>query len=152
MHRTKLKSFTLSELIVVMIITVIIVGIAFTVLSLIRKEIAVIEKNYEKTTEVLLFEERLWNDFNRYPQIEYDRNDNTIALKSETDSVVYHFSDDAVLRDKDTIDCKLKVSNLFFLGEEVKYGPIDAIKLTVSENPNYTIYVFKENDATIFIK
>ncbi|WP_299517042.1 prepilin-type N-terminal cleavage/methylation domain-containing protein, partial [uncultured Flavobacterium sp.] len=60
----KVKSFTLSELIVVMIITVIVVGIAFSVLLLVKKQIKGIEKNYQKTTQLALFEEKFWRDFN----------------------------------------------------------------------------------------
>lgn len=152
MNSNKVKSFTLSELLIVMIITVIIVGIAFSVLNLVKKEIVVIEKNYRKTTNLLLFEERLWLDFNNYPKIEFSSNENKLFLKSETDTILYQFYDDYVMRNQDTIKSKLDIDKIYFQGNQTKQGEIDAISiLGVKELPDYTIFVFKQNDATFFM-
>ena len=66
----KLQSFTLAELIVVMIITSIVVGLAFSVLRIIQKQIEVIGNDNEKAVEVVFLEQMLWSDFNRMQHVE----------------------------------------------------------------------------------
>ncbi|HEX8577561.1 MAG TPA: prepilin-type N-terminal cleavage/methylation domain-containing protein [Flavobacterium sp.] len=152
MQKNKVPSFTLSELLVVMIITVIIVGIAFSVLNLVKKEIVFIEKNYSKKTVLLLFEQKLWQDFNQYQNITFDPGDNTIRMESEIDTIVYRFSDDYSIRQDDTLRSKIEIDKLYLEGKETKEGPIDAISLSSNkEIPEYAIFVFKENDATFFM-
>lgn len=150
--KNKIKSFTLSELLVAMIITVIIIGIAFSVLNLVKKEIGTIEKNYSKTTELLQLEQRLWLDYNTHSNVNYRKKNNLLTLISEVDTVTYNFSDNFILRNKDTIKAKVTIDKLYFLGKEIKEGTSDAISILCSkELPNYTIFVFKQNDATFFM-
>ena len=80
--KSKVKSFTLSELLVAMIITVIVVGLAFTVLNLVNKQIAVIQKNYNRTTNLAFFKQRIWLDFNKHSQIIFNSNFDTFKLVS----------------------------------------------------------------------
>lgn len=149
---TKVKSFTLSELLVTMIITVIVVGLAFTVLNLVKKQIAVIQKNYNRTTELAFFKQRIWLDFNKKSEIIFNSNENSLILKTETDSVYYDFTTGFVLRDKDTLKTNLQIEKLFFQGNEVKEGVIDAISfLEKKEAADSHFFVFKKNDATLFM-
>jgi type II secretory pathway pseudopilin PulG len=148
----KVKSFTLSELIVVMIITVIVVGIAFSVLLLVKKQIKGIEKNYQKTTQLALFEEQFWRDFNVFQQIEIDENQN-MFLKNEIDSISYQFEDEFVIRNEDTLKVQLKIENVYLDGNTVESGVIDAIDFSaVKEIPDYIFFIYKKNDATQYMK
>jgi hypothetical protein len=148
----KVKSFTLSELIVVMIITVIVVGIAFSVLLLVKKQIKGIEKNYQKTTQLALFEEQFWRDFNVFQQIEMNENQQNIFLKNEIDSISYQFEDDFVIRNEDTLKVQLKIENIYLDGNTVESGLIDAINFSaLKEIPDYTFFVYKKNDATQYM-
>jgi type II secretory pathway pseudopilin PulG len=145
----KLKSFTLAELLVVMIITAIVVGIAFSVLRLVQKQIHTIQKNYEKSTILSLFEQRIWQDFNEIHEIEFDGKNNVVTLKSEMDTVVYVFDEQYILRNNDTIKLKLTIDKTLFEGKQVKEGSIDGMLFSgKAELPNYTIFVSKKNDLT----
>lgn len=149
---SKLKSFTLSELLVAMIITVIVVGLAFTVLNLITKQIAVIQKNYNRSTELAFFKQRMWLDFNKNNEVVFDEVANQIELRSEFDTVYYSFKEDFVLRNADTVKTKIKIEKLFFQGREIKQGNIDAISfLDEKEAVDSRFFVFKDNDATFFM-
>jgi hypothetical protein len=148
----KVKSFTLSELIVVMIITVIVVGIAFSVLTLVKKQIYRIEKNYHKTTQLALFEEQFWRDFNSFQQISMDVNHENIFLKNEISAVSYHFEEAFVIRNEDTLQIKLKIEQIFLDGNNVESGLFDAIEFSALKDiPGYTFFVFKQNDATQYM-
>tara|TARA_R110002094_G_scaffold202065_1_gene173391 strand:+ start:295 stop:504 length:210 start_codon:yes stop_codon:yes gene_type:complete len=59
----KIKAFTLSEMVVVTILTSIIVGIAFSVLSLVQRHMYSIKQNFNNNTELSKLEQALWIDF-----------------------------------------------------------------------------------------
>ena len=146
----KLKSFTLAELIVVMIITAIVVGMAFSVLRIVQKQIHTIQINFEKTSTLALFEQRLWQDFNEPHNIMYNKNE--LILISEIDTINYSFQENFTMRNQDTIKVKITPNKAFFKGKEITNGAIDAISISANtELPEYKIFVSKKNDITLFM-
>lgn len=152
MATRKLKSFTLAELLVVMIITAIVVGMAFTVLRIVQKQIHAIQTNFDKTSTLALFEQKLWQDFNEPNAIIYDDQNQTLIMTSETDTVTYLFKEDFSMRNLDTIKLKINPNKAFFKGKEISKGYIDAIRLSAETSlPDYEIFVSKKNDITFFM-
>ena len=150
--KTKVPSFTLAELIVLMIITSIVVGIAFSVLRLVQNQIHAIQTNFEKTSTLVLFEQQLWQDFNEKEVIFYNEKENSLQLQSEIDTVNYSFQENYILRNTDTIKLKLQLNKLFFNGKEVQGDTIDALSVSgKAELPDYEIFVSKKNDLTFFM-
>ena len=146
----KLKSFTLAELIVVMIITAIVVGMAFTVLRIVQKQIHTIQTNFDKTSTLALFEQRLWQDFNEPHNIVYNKNE--LIMISEIDTIKYSFQENFTMRNQDTIKLKISPNKAFFKGKEITNGSIDAISIFAdTELPEYEIFVSKKNDITLFM-
>ena len=145
----KIKSFTLPELLVVMILTAIVVGMAFSVLRLVQNQIHIIETNFEKTSSLVLFEQRLWQDFNEKNFIQYNENESSLFMKSEMDTIVYSFQENYILRNTDTIKLRLVINKFLFRGKEVQEGSIDAVQISgKTELPNYEFFVSKKNDLT----
>lgn len=145
----KLKSFTLSEMIVVMIITAIVVGMAFSVLRIVQKQIHTIQNNFEKTSTLTLFEQKLWQDFNEPHIIVYDSAKQLLILTSEIDTIRYSFQDNFSLRNRDTIKLRIKPNKALFRGKEINNGQIDALSIFAeTELPDYQIFVSKKNDLT----
>lgn len=152
MAKNKIQSFTLPELLVVMIITAIVVGMAFSVLRLVQKQIYAIETNFNKTSNLTLFEQRLWQDFNELNAIQFIVKENRMLLESEMDTVVYSFKEKYILRNNDTIKLKLVANKFFFKGKEVQEGNIDAVSISAkAEVTDYEIFVSKKNDVTFFM-
>lgn len=150
MEQNKIKSFTLSELLVVMVITAIVVGIAFSVLNLVQKQIREVQKNYAKTTELALLEQHLWQDFNLYNNAIF--NEQKLLLFSDTDTITYSFNTDYTLHNTDTIPLKIEVSRMYYLGKQVQSGPVDALSIIAErELPDYSIFVSLKHDASHFI-
>ncbi|MFW0739830.1 PulJ/GspJ family protein [Flavobacterium sp. T12S277] len=148
----KLKSFTLSELLVVMIITAIVVGMAFSVLRLVQKQIHAIQSNFDKTSTLALFEQQLWQDFNDPYTVIFDDSNQILVMTSEADTVMYSFKEKFTLRNLDTIKLKINPNRIFFKGKEVKSGPVDALSIFAgNELPDYQIFVSKKNDITFFM-
>lgn len=148
--QTKIKSFTLPELLVVMIITVIVVGIAFSVLLLVQKQIRAMENNFQKATTLSLVEQRLWQDFSWHNTIR--ATNEKLLLFSEIDTVEYRFEESYTLRNSDTLAARLTVDKLYYLGQQVKAGDVDAVSLSAQkELPDYFIFVSAVHDATHFM-
>lgn len=148
----KLKSFTLSELIVVMIITAIVVGMAFSVLRIVQKQIHKIQSNFEKTSTLALFEQKLWQDFNETHDVIYHNETQSLVLTSELDTIHYFFHEKYTIRNRDTIPLIIIPDKVFFKGKEIRNGITDAISLGAqTEIPDYEIFVSKKNDITLFM-
>jgi hypothetical protein len=91
-------------------------------------------------------------DFNKNNDIIYNAIENQVVLKSDFDTISYNFKDDIVIRNKDTLNTKVKIEKIFFKGIEIKQGIIDAISfLEEKEASDSKFIVFKNNDATFFM-
>lgn len=148
-NKNKLSSFTLSELLVVLIITTIVIGMAFSVLRLVQREIHAIQTNYDKTSSLVLFEQRLWKEVNQLHDITYTASNETLAMVSETDTVLYSFKGNYVLRNADTIALKLRPIHFLFEGKTISEGKVDGIYISADEEvKGYELFISKKNDLT----
>ncbi|MCF6318181.1 MAG: prepilin-type N-terminal cleavage/methylation domain-containing protein [Proteobacteria bacterium] len=148
----KIAAFTLSEMIVVLILTSIVVGLAFSVLTLVQKHMHTIQNNFKQNTELNKLEQSLWLDFNRYSKINYDALENELRFATEIDSITYTFNNQYIVKDIDTFHIQINSKTLFFDGNFTEKGIIDAIKLETSKTfQNQKLFVFKQNDATLFM-
>ncbi len=147
----KTKGFTISELLVVLVISSIIITIALLVLNMVQGQIRNIQANYKINTELRLLERGLWQDFDSHT-IFYNTKNQELQCFSEKDSVSYIFNKEYVIRNLDTIAVSIVKKRVFLDGEEVIGNVIDAIELQVSkEIENKKIVVFKTNDAAHYM-
>lgn len=148
----KIKGFTLSELIVVLILTSIVVGLAFSVLKLVQKHMYGIQHNLNQSTTLNRLETALWVDFNRYPNIDYNLNDSILEFSSELETTTYKLSKTYIVKNMDTFNITLQNKSLFYKGKLIEKGKMDAIKLETSKAfQNQTLFIYKRNDATAFM-
>ncbi|WP_290698296.1 prepilin-type N-terminal cleavage/methylation domain-containing protein [Lacinutrix sp.] len=148
----KVQAFTLSEMIVVLILTSIVVGLAFSVLGLVQKQMLAIQDNYNKSLELNKLETVLWLDFNRYSKIEYNNLEKELKFSTELDSMTYRFLESKVIKEQDTFAIQLQQKKYYFEGDIISNGQIDALKLeTTKDFQNQQLFIFKQNDATVFM-
>jgi len=148
----KVRAYTLSELIIVLILTSIVVGLSFSVLALVQKQMLSIQENYNKNLELNKLQTALWIDFNRYPTIRYNSIENDLMLKNELDSVFYKFHKDFILKNNDTINVQIETKQFYFDGEISKTNQLDAIKLTTSKDyQNRELFIYKKSDAASYM-
>jgi len=149
---SKIKAFTLSEMIVVLILTSIVVGIAFSVLNLVQKQMMGIQRNYTNAMQLNKLETSLWLDFNRYSKITFDDRENELKFSTAIDSITYQFSDKHIIKGLDTFPIPLQQKQFYFDGEPTERNQIDAIKLEAQKNfQNQQLFIFKINDANAFM-
>lgn len=145
----KLKSFTLSEMLVVLIITSIVVGIAFSVLNLVRKQVTKLQSETDKTIQYDLLKNRITFDFYKFNDICVLDN-NQVLFKNEIDSSFYEFKDNLLIVKQDTLVKNLKEIKFWRNNKEVYEGKIDAVNLVIEEKKDVfrSVFVYKNNDAT----
>lgn len=151
--KSKIKAFTLSEMIIVLILTSIVVGLAFSVLSLVQKHMFSIQQNYYNTTVLNKLETVLWLDFNRYNSVNFDPLENELKFVTALDSVSYKFYQNYIVKAEDTFKIALENKAFYFMADIVEEGRVDALRIETNKVlQNQHLFVFKQNDASIFMK
>ncbi|WP_425237701.1 PulJ/GspJ family protein [Ulvibacterium sp.] len=148
----KIQAFTLSEMIVVLLITTMVVGMAFSVLQLVQNQMNGIAGNYERNTEFDLLRQSLWIDFNRYDRIYYNENSRELQFVNEMGGQTYRFTEDFMTKDIDTFRIKWETQRFLFENRDSPLGEIDAIHFqTTKAFGNRTLFVYKNNSATTYM-
>ncbi|MEO1486506.1 MAG: type II secretion system protein [Bacteroidota bacterium] len=146
----KIKAFTLSEMLVVLLITTIIVSMAFMVLRLVQQQMRAIQNNYAVSHQIHDVKQRLWMDFNRNDAIWFNRETNQLLFSNPVRPQNYRFEEAYTIMDNDTLAITVAEKSFYLLGVETKDGPIDAMKLVLSSGKrNHEVFVRKDNAATV---
>lgn len=150
--QTKIPAFTLTELVVVILITTVVVALAFSVLQLVQKHMSGIKNNFNTNLELNKLEEVLHLDFNRYHTANYNTINEELMLYSEIDTVSYKFTDTKLVRAKDTFNLQFKEVQFYLNGEKTTSGNIDAIFLqTDPEFLSQDLFIYKRTDASLVL-
>ncbi len=146
----KIKAFTLTEVMVVLVISAIVVGLAFSVLGIVQKNMSNIQGNYQYQSEIQSLEVALSIDFNTYSSAHWNSEKNQLTLSSPIQQKKYHFFNDSIVSNTTQYKTKVKSTTFYFEGEQVPSGRIDAIKLIFDKTTDtHRVFVFKHNDPSI---
>ena len=147
----KIKAFTISEMLVVLVISSVVVGLSLTVLSLVQKQVGAINENYKKNTEMQQLERVLTYDFQRYELFYNSKNDQLKGM-SVTDTVVYHFNENFIIRNTDTLYVSIAKMIKYLDGNLVTENSIDALELQWSKDfPEKKLFISKIKDAAFYM-
>ncbi|MBZ9731342.1 hypothetical protein LB467_16760 [Salegentibacter sp. JZCK2] len=149
-NKNKIPAFTLNEILVVLVISAIVVGMAFSVLDLVQSNLRSIKNNYSTTTEVQHIKQQLTIDFNKYHDIRFNGRSEKLHLRNPRDSVSYTFPEHLFLRDLDTVPVSVQEVQFFFLGNIISEGKVDAVKILLGKPSGSFIFISKKNDAKTY--
>lgn len=148
----KVQAFTILEMMVVLAITAIVVGMAFSVLNLVQNQMRNIGAIYEVKLEANKLRQSLWIDFNRYSYAHFDQEKGELYFSNEMEDKTYFLSENRCTTAKDTFDIQLDSKKFYFRNRSQQTGEIDAIELKTSKASGHQqIFVFKENTPTTYI-
>ena len=151
-NNSKIPAFLLQEMMVVLAITTIVVGMAFSVLNLVQKQMANIDAIYEVKLDANKLRQSLWTDFNRYSYMEYDKQKEVLYLSNTMGQKWYAFKDTQIVTERDTFDLRLDKKAFYFTNKQQASGEIDAIELKTSkETGHQRIFVFKKNTPETYV-
>ncbi len=148
----KLKAFTLSEMLVVLLLTVIVVGLAFSILNIVQRQMNLTRENYEKGTEVHQLRQALWHDFRTFQNSVFFEEGQKLVFENELGSIQYRLLENQLIRENDTFNIELGQKRFYFDGIEVPEGKINALELLTTEDlGGKSIFVYRENDAANYM-
>ena len=144
----RVKGFTLSEMMVVMVLTVVVVGLAFAILTLVQRQMETARQNYQGSTDINLLRQGLWHDLRTYPNAQWRATEQRLELGFDALAVTYRFEEDRVIRNRDTLDVPVYEYQFFNKGIPVIGGAVDALKLKLDESGSgRPLFVFRPATA-----
>lgn len=148
----KLKAYTLSEIIVVLILTSIVVGLALSALSLIQKQMTALQKNNENKLEIKSLETKLSILFSQSENVEIS--DNQVYFYRLNDTLKTEITPSVFIIGQDSIELEVIKLKSYFRGENKEAGYIDALSLDIRLNKNISkpLFVSRNNDAKTKLK
>jgi len=146
-YTKKLPAFTITEIVIVLAISAIVAGLAFSVINVVQKNKLNIEKNYNYNEQIKLLNVALQLDFNSYTNIQWNAHEEALEMSNPLASDTYYFTKDSIYSQKETFKITTTQKKLFLEGEEIKEGIVDAIKLTFGQQ---NCFIYKTNDPTIY--
>lgn len=150
---SKIKAFTLTEVMVVIVISTIVAGLAFSILRIVQSNMYSIEHNYAYKSELISLETEMTIDFNTFPSATWEPKENTMTVFSPLQERKYQIFKDSIVTDINAHRLKIKDKIFYFEGEVVSAGAIDAVKFTFYDTREpYRLFVFKYNDPSIHFK
>jgi len=126
----RVKAFTIMEISVVMLISAIVIGIAYTAFNIINQSYRSFQHKNEDVAVLIRLDELLRKDFLRANSI--SKTTNGIFVKTGNDSVTYEFEPDFTVRTSTIIDTfKLNVQDIF---TNFEASPLTAINPVTEQN------------------
>lgn len=144
--RHKLDAFTLTELLVGMVITGLVITIGFTAWILIHRQQARYQQKTELYKDIIRMEGLLIQDIDRSDTIAMEDNSLKCTLKQTT--IVYKFMDSVIVRrfhlQEDTFKIATQLPNIAFENPNVPPDQNEAIHITISlKEVTYDIIIRK---------
>jgi len=131
----KVQAFTLNEVLIVLVITSIVVAIAFSVLQLVTKQYNAINIRYEERTEVLKLQQRMFIDLDQSYNATWSSLEEQLIVYDHKESfVTYDIIGNVLMRDDDTLSTGISGATFFLKGDEVEDGTIDGFEIEFIES------------------
>ena len=146
----KIKAFTLTELLVVMAVSTIVISLAFLVLTMVQKQLNVIKRGIDKKQIIEHLDRVFWKDFNECKKVSL--NNEKLFFEKDMDTIVYNFEEKIIVREKDSFPIQINHKSFYLNGLKVKNGSIDALKLVFDDTyVNNTLFVYKRKDVSFYL-
>lgn len=136
---------------VVLVITTVVVVMAFAVLNLVQRQMGSIETIYAIKTDINQLRQSLWIDFSRYDYIAVDQKSNQIFFSNELEGRQYEIINGNSIR-TENLEMKFESIEFYFDNQKVVQGEIDAISIITSKDTGQQeVFVFKQNTPVTYI-
>ena len=148
----KIKGFTIAEMLVVLVISAIVISLALLVLGLVQRQVYSIQKNINRTNEVVLLERLLWQDFNKN-NLFYNNDKELLLAYNSKDTIQYEFTNTFIIRNKDTLKVGVLSLERYLEGTKTTSNNLDAVELVLTnEFQSKNLFIFTKKDANYFME
>lgn len=167
--KLKTKAFTLSEMLVVLLLTTVIVGLSFSVLRLVESQMGGMDAELSKISEINRLRLALWTDLNSCDRAFISSGPTRLVLNTPIKNSSYQLLENLIVRGRDSFYIGNYETQFFFENRVVTNGEVDAIHLNYkleTQNPSFAkasegmpkhktrntkLFVFKTNSATTYM-
>lgn len=139
---TKLKSFTLSEIIVVMVISMIVIGLSYSILSLVNSQMEDIKEINATQTAFHRFHGRIQNDIQTFTDHSLEANGTQLIFKNPIREKIYYFYPDQVISELDTFYLGSYSLTTYLKNTPVNQGAFDAIYFHKTTSPHLAFFIY----------
>lgn len=148
----KIHAFTLSEVLVSMVLMMIVIGIAMSVLNITYKNLNAVKQNISGQTDLEQLELVLSIDAHRFPMIK--RTKNKLTFKNALDSISYQWTEEAqgdgigtyFKRGNDTLLTQPMEVITYLFGKQNPNGVIDALKIKLVDT-DAALFIYQPQDT-----
>jgi len=137
-------------MLVVILITVIVVGLAFSVLNLIQKQLHGARENLGEQQNQQTLQQALWRDFSTFSKIYYDSRHQVLVCQNPLEQVNYQFLEGRVLRNKDTMEVMVDQVEYYFLEKPISDGQLDAVRLGFDQERSILVYTINTSEKFMY--
>ncbi|KAA2216573.1 PulJ/GspJ family protein [Maribacter flavus] len=146
----KIKAFSLQEMMVVLIITSVVVGMAFAVLNLVQRQMNGIQNIYEVKNDIVGMRQSLWMDFSKANSVYYDSKRQELYFNNGMEERKYSVRDSLLVGTN--VELAIETIEFYFENQKVTQGEVDALSIkTTKDTGNAEIFVFKRNTPTTYM-
>lgn len=147
----KTNAFTLSELLVVLVISGIVVSISLFALENVQKQLKSLYAVFEIQQTMNRLERIMIRDLNSF-DARYHAEEKALVFRNSQETIVYQIKDTYILRNKDSIQLSPKKIRFYLDGKEVRSGVIDALEFSfVNTYTQTSFFGYKIKDAAHYI-
>lgn len=143
---SKLPAYTLTEVLIVLAISAIVMGLAFSVLDIVQQNVDKIREQNEYNSSVQYLELALRHNFNEHGKVEYLDKTKTIRYSDGLTEKAMLLKNDSIFFSNDSTGIGITQAIFFYKGLPVKKGRIDALKLYLNSEPDNYLFVRQYND------
>jgi len=152
----KIKSFTIIELMVTIILSSLVVLLTYTFYDIIAKQFYSKKQFYQRINEVTRLHLELQDEFEKSETIRCADNE-VFFVKSSGDSICYEFSDSSIIRKRndmlDTIFLEADNIKKGYFDKDIVFGVINKLCFTVKDrNDTYSFDFYKEYASDILMR
>jgi hypothetical protein len=135
---------------VVLIITSVVVGMAFAVLNLVQRQMNGIQNIYEVKNDIVGMRQSLWMDFSKANTVYFDGKRQELYFNNGIGERKYAVSDSLLVGAN--VALAIETIDFFFENQKVTQGEVDALSIkTTKDTGNAEIFVFKRNTPTTYM-
>ena len=139
---TKFTAFSLSELLVTLIITILVMSFALFCLQYIQERFVHFKLQLEQQQELTQFERYVWKDIHHYTYTQVRLADSSFVLSHPLKTVHYNFKHRKIIREGQLILKQYDSLNFYYSGKPITQKRFDAFSVYLSINERSLMYFF----------
>lgn len=151
-NNSKVRAFTLNELLITMMLMIFVMGFTFLTLNYIQKKVAVFSSSLLNTVEYVSAEKMVWQDIQQFTFAEVNQKDQTIVFSSPLSKTKYSFSEYRFTRDNQQLLKSYTLILFYYKGKQITDGRFDAfeIKIYPPEKAPINLFFFFPKSSKLY--